>query len=126
MTSFLTPQKKKTDLKLSDQVRTPNFKLQAHLTLDISNFNKKDFTLVMDTKDNLLVPNISIDINSNTKNPYQHSGFLTIFNDVSGLGAWHRKWAQIHNYFILFWTYPEDINKVTITTNLNISLKLIN
>jgi len=43
------------------------------------------------------------------KNEIDHRGFLTIFKDVSGLGAWHRRWAAIDaDYRIVFWRYPED------------------
>lgn len=32
----------------------------------------------------------------------------TMFEDVSGFGAWHRRWCVLSGYCISFWTYPDD------------------
>lgn len=32
----------------------------------------------------------------------------TMFEDVSGFGAWHRRWCVLTGYYISYWTYPDD------------------
>ncbi|XP_066438338.1 anillin-like isoform X2 [Eleutherodactylus coqui] len=40
----------------------------------------------------------------------QRSGFLTMFEDVSGLGAWHRRWCLLSEKTLSFWAYPDQVN----------------
>lgn len=40
--------------------------------------------------------------------PPSHKGFLTIFQDESGLGAWNRRWCSVQDNKIYYWLYPED------------------
>jgi actin-binding protein anillin len=35
-------------------------------------------------------------------------GFMTIFEDISGMGSWDRRWCFLNNYNISYWKYPED------------------
>lgn len=35
-------------------------------------------------------------------------GFLTVFEDVGGYGAWHRRWCLLSNDELLFWKYPDE------------------
>ncbi|XP_038662982.1 anillin-like isoform X5 [Scyliorhinus canicula] len=38
----------------------------------------------------------------------EHSGFLTMFEDVSGFGAWHRRWFLLSGNTLSYWTYPNE------------------
>nr|XP_047931522.1 anillin isoform X1 [Anser cygnoides] len=38
----------------------------------------------------------------------EEKGFLTMFEDVSGFGAWHRRWCVLYGNCISYWTYPDD------------------
>ncbi|XP_032827075.1 uncharacterized protein LOC116952128 isoform X2 [Petromyzon marinus] len=38
----------------------------------------------------------------------EHRGFLTVFEDVGGLGAWHRRWFVLAGMRLSYWTYPDD------------------
>ena len=31
-----------------------------------------------------------------------------MFDDVSGFGAWHRRWFVLEGNTLYFWTYPEN------------------
>ncbi|KAF7249583.1 hypothetical protein EG68_11460 [Paragonimus skrjabini miyazakii] len=35
-------------------------------------------------------------------------GFLTVFEEVGGLGVWRRYWCQLRADHLQFWRYPED------------------
>ena len=35
-------------------------------------------------------------------------GFMTLFEDVNGMGSWDRRWCFLNNYNISYWKYPED------------------
>lgn len=37
-----------------------------------------------------------------------HHGFLTMFEDVSGFGAWHRRWCLLKGATLSYWKYPDD------------------
>ncbi len=36
------------------------------------------------------------------------STLQTIFEDVSGFGAWHRRWCLLKNHTLSYWKYPDD------------------
>ena len=40
-----------------------------------------------------------------------HRGFLTMFDDVSGFGAWHRRWFLLEGNSLAYWKYPENQGK---------------
>lgn len=31
-----------------------------------------------------------------------------MFEDVSGFGAWHRRWCVLSGHCVSYWTYPDD------------------
>lgn len=41
----------------------------------------------------------------------EHRGFLTMFEDVSGFGAWHRRWCLLKGHTLSYWKYPDDEKK---------------
>lgn len=47
----------------------------------------------------------------------EHRGFLTMFEDVSGFGAWHRRWCLLKGHSLSYWKYPED-EKKTVSFNM--------
>jgi len=51
--------------------------------------------------------NMSVKEASTNENPTL-KGFLTIFQEESGLGAWNRRWCSVQDNKIYYWLYPED------------------
>lgn len=43
----------------------------------------------------------------------EHHGFLTMFEDISGFGAWHRRWCYLNGSVLSYWKYPDDERKKT-------------
>lgn len=41
----------------------------------------------------------------------EHRGFLTMFEDISGFGAWHRRWCLLKGDTLSYWKYPDDEKK---------------
>nr|CAH8865886.1 unnamed protein product [Trichobilharzia regenti] len=35
-------------------------------------------------------------------------GFMTVFEDIGGMGVWQRYWCQLRAGYLHFWKYPED------------------
>lgn len=42
----------------------------------------------------------------------EHHGFLTMFEDISGFGAWHRRWCLLKGHTLSYWKYPDDEKKM--------------
>lgn len=51
---------------------------------------------------------ICLKISCQVNSAVEEKGFLTIFEDVSGFGAWHRRWCVLSGNCISYWTYPDD------------------
>ncbi|KAM5273716.1 anillin isoform 2-T2 [Ctenodactylus gundi] len=89
-------------------VRTSNFALVGSHTLSLSSVGSTKFVL---DKVPFLSPvegHIYIKICCQVNSSVEEKGFLTIFEDVSGFGAWHRRWCVLSGNCISYWTYPDD------------------
>lgn len=51
---------------------------------------------------------LQLKIQSHSESLIKERGFLTVFEDVGGFGAWHRRWCLLSNDQLLFWKYPDD------------------
>ncbi|XP_074197102.1 anillin isoform X1 [Rhinolophus sinicus] len=107
-------------------VRTSNFALVGSYTLSLSSVGNTKFALDKinyDVKERELlgylfqekVPFLSpleghiyLKIKCQVNSSIEERGFLTIFEDVSGFGAWHRRWCVLSGNCISYWTYPDD------------------
>uniref|UniRef100_A0A672S838 Anillin n=1 Tax=Sinocyclocheilus grahami TaxID=75366 RepID=A0A672S838_SINGR len=89
-------------------VRTSSFLLVGSYKLTLASIGKNKFPL---EKVPFLCPlegHVYLKIQCEVGSRIEERGFLTMFEDVSGFGAWHRRWCVLSGYCISFWTYPDD------------------
>ncbi|RZF32819.1 hypothetical protein LSTR_LSTR011465 [Laodelphax striatellus] len=118
----LTPKKSKhQDDKLSrpifqsmggpNAVRSPQFSLIGYVVFSLREINRTHFTLNKVPYTSVLEGTIHMKMNCQMTIDIVHRGFLTMFDDISGMGAWHRRWSQLHGDKLSYWKYPEDEKK---------------
>lgn len=91
-----------------NSVRTSNFVLVGSHKLTLSSVGKDKFPL---EKVPFLCPlegHVHLKLQCDVGSKVEEKGFLTMFEDVSGFGAWHRRWCVLTGYCISYWTYPDD------------------
>ncbi|KAJ8267364.1 hypothetical protein COCON_G00125360 [Conger conger] len=89
-------------------VRTSNFTLLGSHKLSLASIGKNKFPL---EKVPFLCPlegHVYLRLQCEVGSCIEDRGFLTMFEDVSGFGAWHRRWCVLSGYCISYWTYPND------------------
>ncbi|XP_062870438.1 anillin isoform X2 [Trichomycterus rosablanca] len=107
-------------------VRTSNFVLVGSHKLTLASIGKNKFQLekmkyessesqllsdMFQNKVPFLCPlegHIYLKMQCEVDSHVRERGFLTMFEDVSGFGAWHRRWCVLSGYCISYWTYPDD------------------
>ncbi|XP_063041731.1 anillin isoform X2 [Engraulis encrasicolus] len=107
-------------------VRTSNFSLVGSHKLTLASIGKNKFPLekikyeglerellsdMFQKKVPFLCPlegHIYLKMQCEVGSRVEERGFLTMFEDVSGFGAWHRRWCVLSGYCISYWTYPDD------------------
>ncbi|XP_059964770.1 anillin isoform X2 [Mesoplodon densirostris] len=120
-------------------VRTSNFALVGSYTLSLSSVGNTKFALDKinyDVKERELlgymfqekVPFLSpleghiyLKIKCQVNSSVEERGFLTIFEDISGFGAWHRRWCVLSGNCISYWTYPDDEKRKNPIGRLNLA-----
>uniref|UniRef100_A0A2K5QRA0 Anillin n=1 Tax=Cebus imitator TaxID=2715852 RepID=A0A2K5QRA0_CEBIM len=89
-------------------VRTSNFTLAGSYTLSLASVGNTKFALDKVPFLSSLEGHIYLKIKCQVNSSVEERGFLTIFEDVSGFGAWHRRWCVLSGNCISYWTYPDD------------------
>ncbi|XP_027307235.1 anillin isoform X1 [Anas platyrhynchos] len=107
-------------------VRTTNFILVGSHKLSLSSVGNAKFALekmnfegeerellsyMFQDKVPVLSPlegHIYLKLKCQVDSSVEEKGFLTMFEDVSGFGAWHRRWCVLSGNCISYWTYPDD------------------
>ncbi|KAF7634444.1 PH domain-containing protein [Meloidogyne graminicola] len=91
-------------------VMDPGFQRVGHLTITRQFIGRQKFGLndIVYPLDGscLLSMDCHSDLNSSKIGGY--SSFLSLYQIVSGLGAWNRFWCVLENEQLNFWRYPED------------------
>ncbi|CAA9995287.1 unnamed protein product, partial [Nesidiocoris tenuis] len=124
----LTPQKKNSAKRSHrmpiespggpNSVRSPSFKMVGFVVFSLRDVKKNKFTLNKVPYGAPLDGTIELSMSSALKSEVEYRGFLTQFEEVSGFGAWKRKWAHLKGSSITFWLYPdhEEMKKIPIDT----------
>ncbi|XP_024921127.1 anillin isoform X3 [Cynoglossus semilaevis] len=120
-------------------VRTSNFVLVGSHKLTLSSIGKTKFPLekikiegferellsdMFHTKVPFLCPlegHVYLKMQCEVGSKVEEKGFLTMFEDVSGFGAWHRRWCVLSGYCISYWTYPDDERRKSPIGRINLA-----
>lgn len=122
-----TPNKKKFKSKIQESnlsrppiqspggpnaVRTPALVQYGYIIFSLRELKQKSW-VINETAAGVspLNGNVYLKIDSKLTVDINHCGFLTIFDDISGFGAWHRRWSRLSGTTLYFWKYPEDEKK---------------
>ncbi|NXP12332.1 ANLN protein, partial [Thinocorus orbignyianus] len=89
-------------------VRTTNFVLVGSHKLSLSSVGSAKFALNKVPFLSPLEGHIYLKLKCQVDSSVEEKGFLTMFEDVSGFGAWHRRWCVLSGNCISYWTYPDD------------------
>ncbi|XP_026728328.1 anillin-like isoform X2 [Trichoplusia ni] len=118
---LLTPKSKVSELKAPRvqspagplAVRTPQFSLHGYCIFALQQATRKSFTLNKVPCGSPLEGSVSVNISARVQvsAPAPHAAFLTAFDDVSGLGAWHRRWFRLQPPTLAYWKYPDDVQR---------------
>ncbi|KAK6616848.1 hypothetical protein RUM43_014989 [Polyplax serrata] len=92
-------------------VRTSNFRMCGFIVFSLREVGRKQWILNKVPYVSSLEGTLSMSINSQLKLDDEFRGFLTMFDDISGFGAWHRRWCLLSHHIISFWKYPDDEQK---------------
>ncbi|XP_078395451.1 anillin isoform X2 [Cetorhinus maximus] len=89
-------------------VRTSNFTMIGSHKFSLSSVGNTKFQLDKVPFLSPLEGHIYVKLQCQVGSTIEERGFLTMFDDVSGFGAWHRRWCVLSGNCISYWTYPDD------------------
>ncbi|XP_072416812.1 anillin [Chiloscyllium punctatum] len=89
-------------------VRTSNFTMVGSHRFTLSSVGSTKFQLEKVPFLSPLEGHIYVKLQCQIGSTIEERGFLTMFDDVSGFGAWHRRWCVLSGNCISYWTYPDD------------------
>ncbi|XP_029445353.1 anillin isoform X3 [Rhinatrema bivittatum] len=102
-------------------VRTSSFVLVGSHKLTLSSIGNSKFTLDKVPFLSPLEGHIYLKLKCQVDSFVEERGFLTMFEDVSGFGAWHRRWCVLAGYCISYWTYPDDERRKSPIGRINLA-----
>lgn len=122
--SWLTPKKQKQESLLvmptvnspagPSAVRSPEFRMAGYVVFSLKEISRNHFTLNKVSYSSPLEGSIQLKMKSELSIDVCERGFLTMFEDVSGFGAWHRRWFVLKGSILAYWKYPDDERKIPI------------
>ncbi|CAK9825438.1 scra [Anthophora retusa] len=94
-------------------VRSPAFQLSGYVIFSLKEIHRQQFTLNKLPPQSPLEGRLQMHVSCELSVAVEHRGFLTMFEDVSGFGAWHRRWCLLKGSTLSYWKYPDDERKRT-------------
>ncbi|XP_033212205.1 anillin-like isoform X2 [Belonocnema kinseyi] len=94
-------------------VRSPAFSLAGFVVFSLREVHRQQFTLNNVPQNSPLEGRLQMHVSCELSVSVEHRGFLTMFEDVSGFGAWHRRWCLLKGDTLSYWKYPDDERKKT-------------
>lgn len=89
-------------------VRTSSFQSLGSFCLSTSNCGQNIFALSKVPGSFCLEGKASVELSLHADHGLEHRGFLTLFEEVGGFGAWTRFWCLLKGSHLVLWRYPEE------------------
>ncbi|XP_057204145.1 anillin, actin binding protein 2 isoform X2 [Triplophysa rosa] len=89
--------------------RSSNFKLVGSHKVTLSSLGQSKFPLDKVPFLSPLEGHIYLRLHSEGHSNVKHQGFLTMFEDVSGFGAWQRLYFCLEAGHLLYWNHPNEM-----------------
>ncbi|XP_037562265.1 anillin-like isoform X5 [Dermacentor silvarum] len=89
-------------------VRTSSFQCLGSFVLSTSNCHQSVFALSKVPGSFFIEGKAFVDLHLHADHGLEHRGFLTLFEEVGGFGAWTRLWCMLKGSHLVLWRYPED------------------
>ncbi|BFG03358.1 anillin [Drosophila madeirensis] len=94
-------------------VRTPQLVQYGFAIFSLREIQRTSWTLTQVLGVSPLEGVVHMKVNCELSVSVEYKGFLTMFEDISGFGAWHRRWCYLNGSVLNFWKYPDDEKKKT-------------
>ncbi|XP_037717764.1 anillin isoform X2 [Drosophila subpulchrella] len=94
-------------------VRTPQLVQYGFAIFSLREIQRTTWTLTQVLGVSPLEGMVHMKVNCELSVSVEYKGFLTMFEDISGFGAWHRRWCYLNGTVINFWKYPDDEKRKT-------------
>ncbi|KAH8372620.1 hypothetical protein KR009_001278, partial [Drosophila setifemur] len=94
-------------------VRTPQLVQYGFAIFSLREIQRTSWTLTQVLGVSPLEGVVHMKVNCELSVSVEYKGFLTMFEDISGFGAWHRRWCYLNGSVLNFWKYPDDEKRKT-------------
>jgi len=102
-------------------VRTPQLVQYGFAIFSLREIQRTTWTLTQVLGVSPLEGMVHMKVNCELSVSVEYKGFLTMFEDISGFGAWHRRWCYLNGSVINFWKYPDDEKRKTPMGSIDLS-----
>ncbi|EDW09165.1 anillin [Drosophila mojavensis] len=92
-------------------VRTPQLVQYGFAIFSLREIQRTSWTLTQVLGVSPLDGTVHMKVNCELSVSVEYKGFLTMFEDISGFGAWHRRWCYLNGAVLSYWKYPDDEKK---------------